>query len=104
MLCAAFSIPALRFLMGNPLMRFLASVSFQFYIYHQMLAVKLKEWGFPPSDYPSPWSQGDYRWQVQYTLSCFLLALLLAKLITYLFERPLARLLRRKTKAEQGNA
>ena len=101
MLCSAFSIPALRFALGNPLMRFLASVSFQFYIYHQMLAVKLKEWGFPPSDYPSPWSQGDYRWQVQYTLSCFLLALVLATLITYLFERPLARLLRRKTKAEQ---
>ena len=101
MLCAAFSLPGMRFLLGSPVMRFLSSVSFQFYIYHQMLAVKLKEWGFPPSEYSSPWSQGDYRWQFNYTLSCFLLALILATLITYLFERPIARVLRRRTKAEQ---
>ena len=102
MLCAAFSIPALRFLLGNPVMRFLSSVSFQFYIYHQMLAVKLKEWGFPPAQSPTPWAAGEYRWQFNYTLCCFLFALILATLITYLFERPIARALRRKTGAEKG--
>lgn len=100
MLCAAFSLSGLRFLLGNPLMGFLSSVSFQFYIYHQMLAVQLKAWHFPPSEMETPWSQGDFRWQLSYTLCCFLLALILSALITYLFEKPVARWLRRKTRAE----
>lgn len=99
MLCAAFSLPALRYLLGNPVMRFLSAISFQFYIWHQFLAVKLKEWHFPPSQSPTPWMDGDYRWQVSYTLCCFLFAIILASLITYLFERPLARRLRRGIKA-----
>ena len=99
MVCACFSLAPARFLLGNGLMRFLASVSLQFYIYHQLLAVKLKEWGFPPSASPQPWMD-DYRWQALYTLCCFLLAFVLATLITYLFERPIARALRKRLKAE----
>lgn len=96
MVCAACSLPAVRFLLGNRLMRFLSQISFQFYIYHQLLAVQLKGWGFPPSAAENPWMAGDYAWQVKYTLCCFLLALMLAALITYLFERPLARRLNRR--------
>ena len=101
MVCAAFSLPAMRFLLGNKAMHFLSLVSFQFYIYHQMLAVKLKEWGFPPSEFSQPWMDGDYRWQLTYTICCFVFALVLAVLITFLFERPIARVLRRRTKAEK---
>ena len=101
MVCAAFSLPVMRFALGNKMMRFLSIISFQFYIYHQMLAVKLKEWGFPPSVYDQPWAQGDYRWQVTYTICCFVFALTLAALITFLFERPIARALRRKLNAEK---
>ena len=99
MVCACFSLAGVRFALGNRAMKFLASVSLQFYIYHQMLAVKLKEWGFPPSASPTPWMD-DYRWQALYTLCCFFLALALATLITYLFERPIARALRKRWKAE----
>ena len=101
MVCAAFSLPAMRFLLGNKVMHFLSLVSFQFYIYHQMLAVKLKEWGFPPSNSSQPWMDSDYRWQLAYTVCCFVFALALASLITFLFERPIARALRRRTKAEK---
>ena len=101
MVCAAFSLPALRFLLGNRGMRFLSLISFQFYIYHQMLAVKLKEWGFPPSASPTPWMDGEFRWQLTYTICCFVFALVLAALITFLFERPIARILRRSTGAEK---
>ena len=97
MLCAAFSVAPMRFLLGNKIMYFLSLVSFQFYIYHQMLAVKLKEWRVVPSLSATPWSSGEYQWQVKYILLCFVLALVLATLITFLFERPLARMLRRKT-------
>ena len=100
MVCAAFSVPAMRFLLGNRVMHFLSLISFQFYIYHQMLAVKLKEWSFPPADTAQPWAMGDFRWQLTYTICCFVFALVLATLITFLFERPIARILRRRTKAE----
>ena len=66
-----------------------------------MLAVKLKEWGFPPSNSSQPWMDSDYRWQLAYTVCCFVFALALASLITFLFERPIARALRRRTKAEK---
>ena len=101
MVCAAFSLPIMRFALGNKVMRFLSLISFQFYIYHQMLAVKLKEWRFPPSMFDQPWAQGDFRWQLTYTICCFVFALVLAALITFLFERPIARLLRRRTGAEK---
>ena len=94
MVCAACGLPALRFALGNRIMRVLSDISFQFYIYHQLLAVRLKSWGFPPSASASPWMD-DAQWQFNYTICCFLGGLLLAALITYLFERPLARRLRR---------
>lgn len=99
MICAAFSLPALRYLLGNPVMKFLSAISFQFYIWHQLFAVQIKSWGFPPSISATPWMAGEYRWQVQYTLCCFIGALVLASLITYLFEKPIARQLRRRIRA-----
>ena len=100
MVCCAFSLSGLRFLLGNHIMRFLSAVSFQFYMYHQWLAVKLKEWNVVPASSATPWSQSDRHWQISYTVLCFVAALLLAALITYLFEKPIARALRKKTKAE----
>ena len=91
MVSAAFSLPLLRYLLGNPLMRFFSTISFQFYIYHQLFAVQLKKWRFPPSASQEPWRAGDYGWQVRYTLLAFLGAAVIAALITFLFERPLAR-------------
>lgn len=98
MVCAAGSLPPIRFLLGNRVMRFLSAISFQFYIWHQLLAVQWKAWGFPPSESAAPWANGEYRWQFNYTLLCFLSALALAALLTYLFERPVARALRRRRK------
>ena len=98
MVCSCFSLAGWRFVLGNPLMRFFASVSFQFYIYHQMLAARLKDWGVPPSAEAEPWKTADYPWQLTYSLLCFLLALLLATLLTCLFEQPIARRLRKKVK------
>lgn len=100
MVCAAFSCAGLRFLLGNRVMRFLSAVSFQFYMYHQRLAVILKELRFVPSEYENPWSASDLRWQLLYTLLSFLLALAVATLVTYLFERPMARLLTRAFKGK----
>ena len=95
MIAAACGLPGLRFLLGNPLMRFLSGISFQFYIYHQLIAVQLKKWNIPPSEYLYPWEE-DAAWRLPYTLCCFVAALIVASLITYVFERPIARALRKR--------
>lgn len=98
MISAACALPPLRFLLGNGLMRFFSAVSFQFYIYHQLLAVKLKEWGVPYSASPMP-NVDDPAWRLPYTLLCFALALAVAAVVTYAFERPIARVLRKKLRS-----
>ena len=79
-------------------MRFLSAISFNFYIWHQYLAVKLRQWRIPPSASLEPNFDGEMPWQWQYTLLAFLLSLAVAVLITYAFERPIARLGARKYK------
>ena len=91
MVSAAFALPFIRFLLGNRVMRFLSAVSFQFYMIHQVIAVRIREWGLIPSVSDTPNMMGERAWQVPYTLVCFLIPLVLAALLTYGFERPLAR-------------
>lgn len=96
LLCLSFSARGLRRLLSGRAARFLSGISFQFYIWHQYLAVRLKEWHIPPSAYEVPNQAGDKPWQWLYTLLCFALALIVATLVTYLIERPCARRLRPK--------
>ena len=86
----------LRLIFGNRVTAFLSAVSFQFYMYHQVFAVQLKEWKIPASMTENPWMSGEYSWQVLYTVLCFAGALAIATLATYAFERPIARLGNRK--------
>ena len=85
----------IRVIFGNKLTYYLSSVSMQFYIYHQVLAVRLKKWGIPASIYPNPNQAGDRVWQRSYTALSLLLALLFAIALTYLFERPISKRLRK---------
>ena len=93
---ACFSLPAVRFLLGNRLMRFLAVLSYEFYIWHQNLAVHLKQWKLIPSVSETPWYDGETAWQWPYTICCFLLPLILAVILTYGYERPVQRWLERR--------
>lgn len=86
----------LRRLLSNPLTRFISSVSMQFYIWHQTLAVWLVQYRVIPSQSPTPNYDGELPWQLAYTAACFLGALALSALLTWGFERPVARLLARK--------
>lgn len=81
----------LRRILGNPVTRFLSSVSMQFYIWHQTLAVWILQARLVPSAYENPNYDGDLLWQQRYTLVCFAAAIALAALLTYGFERPVAR-------------
>ena len=94
-LSAPFSLKPLRFLLGNRVMRFLAGVSLNYYLSHQTIIVHLRRIHFPPSVSESPNMAGEQPWQTQYTLLAFGLSLAAAIAITYLIEKPAARLIDR---------
>ena len=77
--------------LSNPVTRFVSAVSFQFYMWHQTLAVWLLESRLIPSAMENPNYDGDVTWQRLFTLACFAAGLGLAALLTYGFERPVAR-------------
>ena len=93
--------PGLSRAAGNPLTKYCAAVSYNFYIWHQYLAVKLKGWRIPPYVNPDPQQFEGRPWQIAYTAVCFAAAFAAATLFTYGLEKPAARLLtprRRETK------
>lgn len=87
-----FGARPLRGLFGNRVTRVLSEISFQFYMWHQVFAVQLKEWGVPASVSSSPWMASERPWQILYTALCFGGALAISALVTYAFEQPIARL------------
>jgi len=92
MLGLALSFRFIRFLFSNRLIKFLSMISFNYYIWHQLLAVWLKQWRFPPYVNPQPYMAGEQPWQTQYTFACFALAILLASALTFGLEKPAAAL------------
>ncbi|MBR4038700.1 MAG: acyltransferase [Clostridia bacterium] len=81
----------LRRILGNPLTKFFSGISFQFYIWHQTIAVWLITYRVIPSEYENPNWEGDPVWQIQYTIACFVLSILVSAVLTYGFERPVAK-------------
>ena len=72
----------LRRILGNPVTRFLSSVSMQFYIWHQVLAVQIKWLKIVPSAYEEPNVAGDALWQSRYTALCIVSALAVSVFLT----------------------
>lgn len=96
LLCSALAAKWYRALLSNRAAVFLSAISYHVYIWHQWLAVKLKEWRIPDwTGEQPPNLTGDRVWQWQYTLLVVVVTLLVATLLTYLFERPLARRLQK---------
>ncbi|MGN0779236.1 MAG: aminopeptidase [Aristaeellaceae bacterium] len=93
-LALPFAVKPVRWLMGNRVMKELAAVSMNYYLIHQNLAVHLKRLGIPPSVNVNPHMAAETAWQYPYTYLCFGLSLAGAFLVTYLVEKPCARLLR----------
>ena len=102
LVCGSRSIHLLRALLSNRLTRFLSGLSFNFYIWHQFLAVKLKQWRIPPYAGDAPNRDGQQPWQNRYTLLCFAAALLCALILTYLVEKPYARWIKRRLTARKA--
>ena len=94
-LSAPFSLMPLRKLLGNPVTKFLGGISMNYYLIHQTVIVHMKRIGFPASVSDTPNVVGEQPWQNQYTWFAFGISLVLAVLVTYLIEKPAARLLNR---------
>jgi len=88
---AALTFSGIRWLFSNKLMQFLSLISYNVYIWHQWIAVRLKEWRIPywSGDQP-PNMTGDVRWQWTYTVLILLATFALAIAGTYLIEHPAA--------------
>ena len=97
-LSAPRSILPLRKLLGNRLTKFLAGISMNYYLAHQTVIVHMRRIGFPSSDAEYPNQTGEQPWQTRYTLLAFALSAGIAVLITYLVEKPLQRLIDRRSR------
>ena len=89
MLSAAFLPRVLQKLLDNRLMRFLSTISFNLYIWHQILSVLLARNLFPAT------LHDDLPLQQAFTLLCYTLSIAVAMAATYGLEQPAARVLER---------
>lgn len=79
----------LQMVLDNAPMRFLAAISYNMYLYHQMIARELFGHHVPPYSGDPHY---DAQWQARYTELAFAAAIAVATAATYLFERPLLEL------------
>ena len=99
LVCGSLGPPALNKALGNPVTRFFAAISYNFYMWHQFIAVRLKEAHIPAYVSESPNQAAEQPWMTQYTWLCFAAAIAAAALFTYLWERPIYRMgLKKQTK------
>lgn len=81
---------------GNPVTRFLAGISYNFYIWHQFLARRLVDWNIPRHVAELPNQVYEQPWQNRYSALVWLAALAAAVLCTYCIEKPCARYLKKR--------
>jgi peptidoglycan/LPS O-acetylase OafA/YrhL len=76
-------------LLDNLVLRFVATISYNLYLYHQLVAREMLLHHIPPYAGDPHYDQG---WQLNYTKAAFAITIAQAALVTYCFERPLLRL------------
>lgn len=106
-LSAAFAVKPYKFLFSNKLMVFLSTISYNLYIWHQWLSVKLKnDWRIPYWEGEKPpnyfYSQEAKIWKNKYAAVITVAAFVAAILATYLIERPAADLLNGRPSVYNG--
>jgi peptidoglycan/LPS O-acetylase OafA/YrhL len=78
-----------RRLLDNAPLRFLGAISYNLYLYHQMVARELVQFHVPPYAGDPHY---DPHWQLTYTVLAFLATIAQAAIVTYLIERPILQL------------
>ncbi|MDR1570067.1 MAG: hypothetical protein LBS72_06215, partial [Oscillospiraceae bacterium] len=97
LLLASRSFSGFQAIFSNKVARWFAGISYALYIWHQLLAVKLREiWRFPPyRAAENPQFVAEQPWQWQYMIVCAAASVMAAALVTYIIERPSVKLLQR---------
>lgn len=94
----------LKWLFGNRVMKFLAEISFNLYIWHQYISVKLKEFRIPYWEGNIPPNQtGDKVWMWKYMILCIVVSFAVAVIMTYAVEKPMAKLIMKIGKKGKNN-
>jgi peptidoglycan/LPS O-acetylase OafA/YrhL len=83
------AVGALRMLFANPLTLFLSAISYNLYLWHQLIARLLFEHRIPLATTADP--HADPQWQVSFFVLAVATGVGVSALITYGFERPLLR-------------
>ena len=92
LLCGCLAPERLGRALDNPFTRVLSDASYSFYLWHQFLACRLKDWHIPPYlAAKNPNMAYEQPWQTRYTLVCFLGVTALSVLLAYAWEKPLQK-------------
>lgn len=87
--CSAYAVKGWRAVLANPVFAFLSTISYNLYIYHQLIARELMNRRIPAPATPDP--HADPAWAVPYMALAIGLSLAWAAVVTYAFERPLLK-------------
>lgn len=95
----AFAYRGWQKLFSNKLARFVCSISYNLYIWHQFIAVRLKQYKMPywSGDTP-PNMTGDKVWQWKYQILIIIVSVGVAYLLTYGFEIPVKEFFEKRRK------
>ena len=87
--CSAMSCRWMHRLLGNPVTRFVSTISYQVYLWHMWIALRLKDFRIPEYSTELPMHDASWRWP--YMALCCVLTLIAAVFMTYLIEKPISK-------------
>ena len=87
--CSAQAGRGVHVALGNPLARFLSGISYQLYLWHAWIALRLKDFHIP--EYTTERPMDDVAWRAPYLLLALALSMIVSIGMTYLVERPISR-------------
>jgi peptidoglycan/LPS O-acetylase OafA/YrhL len=89
-----FAVRGFQLVLANPLLLFLAAISYNLYLWHQPVARTLVKLRLPPYAGADP--HDDSHWMLAYWFVAIPVALIVSALITYGIEQPILRLGKRR--------
>ena len=101
-LASAYALPFCRKIFSCRAAVFLSTISYNLYIWHQVLAMKFKEYRIPYYEGDElPNVIGDKPWMWKHFILSIVSSLIVATLVTYFLEKPLSKLIMKLKKAPE---